>query len=189
VAAIVAAIVGGLHAVHQLRVRPSQAGVVPPETPRSTGSSHDNHDSGVQPKRHVHLTVPPDRRLQGTPLDAILAEACALENDSLLIASAEVDSAAGTTDVAFHVAPTTNPALPAEHISVPLPPAAGGDITVHLNGFASTEITIGMLLGHLSVCPLVSNVHLTNSREAQFNGRPMREFTITFSIRDGRYPW
>jgi hypothetical protein len=186
VTAIVVTVAVGVHLVHQVRARSSQAGVVRPETPWATGSSHDNHSSGVQPKHHVHLMVPLDRRLQGTPLEAVLAEVCSLENDSLVIASAQADCAAGTTEAAFHAASTTNPGPPDEHLSVPLPPAVGGVTTVHLNGFASAEIAIGMLLGRLSASPLVSDARLTNSREAQFNGRAMREFTITFAIRDRR---
>lgn len=188
VVAVVAAIAIGVHAVHQLRARSSQAGVVLPVMPGSAGSSHDNRDNGPQPKLHLHLMVPPDRRLQGTPLDAVLAEVLTLENDSLVIASANAACAAGATEVAFHAAPTTNPAPPAGPISVPLPAAAGGDINVQLNGFASTEIAIGMLLGRLSACPLVSSARLTDSREAQFNGRPMQEFTISFAIREWRCP-
>jgi hypothetical protein len=188
VAGIVAAVAVGVHVVHQARARSSQASVVRPVTPPATGSSHDNHNNGVQPKHHIHLMVPPASRLQGTPLDAVLAEACDLENDSLIIASAKTDCAAGTTEVAFHAATTTNPASSADYLSVPLPPAAGGVTTVHLNGFASTEIAIGMLLGRLSASPLVYDARLTDSREVQFNGRAMREFTITFAIRDGRCP-
>jgi len=186
VAAIVAAVAVGLHVVHQARARSSQAGMVRPDTPRSTGTSQNNHDSGVQLKHRVHLTVPPDRRLQGTPLEAVLAEVCDLENDSLVIASVEADAAAGTNDAAFRADPTTNPATAAGHLSAPLAPAAGGVTSVRVNGFASTEIAIGMLLGRLSASPLVSDVRLTDSREVQFNGRAMREFTIALAIRDGR---
>jgi len=186
VAAIVAAAALGVRVVHQAWTRSSQAGVVRPETPRSTGPSHDNHDRGAPPKHHVHLTVPLDRRLQGTPLEAVLAEVCGLQSDSLVIASAQADGAAGPTGAAFHFAPTTNPAPSAEPIRGPVPSPAGGGTTVYLHGFASTEIAVGMLLGRLSASPLVSDVRLTDSRAAQFNGRAMREFTISFALGDRR---
>ena len=80
VAAIAAAIAGGVHAVHQLQARSAQAGAVRPETPRSTGTSNDNLDSGVQSKHHVRAAVPLDRGLQGTPHDAVLTEFRGPEN-------------------------------------------------------------------------------------------------------------
>jgi hypothetical protein len=52
-----------------------------------------------------------------------------------------------------------------------------------LQGVAPNDVEVGTFFGRLSSCPLLEEVRLSYSREAEKSGRSMREFELKFSIR------
>jgi hypothetical protein len=110
------------------------------------------------------------------PIDAVIAEIDRLMESNMAL-----------RDVSIR---TVSPPEPV----TPRTPAAGtsprvgqetqrGRLEAVLKGVAANDVQVGTFFGRLSSCPLLEEVRLSYSREAQQSGRSMREFELKFAIR------
>ncbi len=110
------------------------------------------------------------------PVDAVIAEIRRQMNPGMALRSISIRSGGGETVQPPGVAAAVPPLVTGS------PPVNGGMEGV-LQGVAPSDVDVGTFFGRLSSSPLLEEVRLSYSREAQQSGRSMREFELKFRIR------